>query len=135
MKFVTLVLLSLLTLSCTNATSSIGASRDENKVKAVVSQNTTATPSSNKKITEAITLAKQNKDYRLLATSGRSTSIPGVDMRDFQTLIKLCGKKYNPEAGDVITSAEQRGERKKQLDFMRQYNEQMLVICRDNLAK
>jgi len=130
MKFFTVILLTIINASCTSETNYDGESTDKNNAKQSISDGADLT-----ELSKAIALAKQNKDYRLLATSGRSTSIPGVDMRNSQTLIKLCGKKYNPEVGDVITSAEQRVERKKHLDFMRQYNEQMLVICRDNLAR
>jgi len=84
---------------------------------------------------EAIAIAKQNKDYRLLVTSGRSMSIPGVNGSDYQTLLELCGKKYNSATGDVIKSQAQRLERKKQIEFMRQYNEQMVAICQKSLSK
>ena len=87
------------------------------------------------KLSEAIAIAKQDKDYRLLVTSGRSMSIPGVKASEYQTLLELCGKKYRAETGDVIKSQEQRSERKMLVDFMRQYNEQMVAICQRELSK
>lgn len=83
-------------------------------------------------VDQALVLAKKNKDYRLLVTSGRSISIPGVDSSDYEAMIKLCGKKYMSKAGDVITSETQRMERKELINFMRQYNEQMIIICQEN---
>ncbi len=75
---------------------------------------------------------KKNKDYRLWATSGRNVGLPGINANNFTTLIELCGKKYNPETGDVITSQEQRLVRKQQIEFMRQYNKKMLMVCQQN---
>jgi len=132
---ITLVLLSFFSVSCSNVTSSDDVTVAENKTKPVVLEKTKATPLPTAKVEQAIALAKQNKDYRFLATSGRSTTLPGIDVSRFQTLIELCGKKYSSAAGDVITSEEQRGQRKKLVNFMRQYNEQMLVICRESQEK
>ena len=84
---------------------------------------------------QALALAKANKDYRLLVTSGRNMNIPGIKPSDYQRVIGLCGKKYNPNAGDVITSEEQRSARKKEINYMHQYNEQMLTICQEILIK
>lgn len=83
-------------------------------------------------VQKALAFATENKDYRLLVTSGRNMSIPGVKSSDYQTVIELCGKKYNPKAGDVLTSEEQRTARKKEINYMRQYNEQMLNICQES---
>lgn len=136
-KYFTLILLSsiliLLTVGCTsdivsNKTESI----DEKENQSTRAQ-TEASDLTD--LREAIALAKQNKDYRLLVTSGRSMSIPGVNASDYQTLLALCGKKYNSATGDVIKSQAQRLERKKQIAFMRQYNEQMVAICQKSLSK
>jgi hypothetical protein len=81
-------------------------------------------------LNKLLAVAIKNQDYRLLATSTRALNIPGVNPRDYQSMIKLCGKKYST-AGDVITSEEQRTERKKLLNTMRQYNEKILIICQE----
>mgnify|MGYP000105366701 FL=1 len=132
MKFFTLILFSLLSVSCTseNISNDVNSSEDN-----AVIERADLIPLHKEEIGKAIALAKQNKDYRFLVTSGRSTSVPGIDVNMFQTLIELCGKKYNPATGDVITSQEQRLARKKQIDFMRQYNEQMLSICQNEFSK
>lgn len=131
MKPFTLILLIsfliLLTVSCTSDTvSDKTVSIDEKAQQSTLAQ----TESSD--LREAIALAKQNKDYRLLVTSGRSMSVPGVNSSDYEALLALCGKKYNSATGDVIKSQEQRQERKKLIEFMRQYNEQMVDICQKN---
>jgi hypothetical protein len=132
MKFFTVILLTMLSASCTSEVSSEDVNTSEDNVKQPTLESVDSTSLRKEKVRQAIMLAKQNKDYRLLVTSGRSPSVPGVDVSNFQILIELCGKKYNPAAGDVITSQEQRVTRKKQVAFMRQYNEQMLVVCQEN---
>lgn len=137
MKYYTLILLVsfliLVTVSCTSDTvSDKTVSLDEKENQSTPAQ-TESSDLTN--LREAIAIAKQNKDYRLLVTSGRSMSIPGVNGSDYQTLLELCGKKYNSATGDVIKSQAQRLERKKQIEFMRQYNEQMVAICQKSLSK
>lgn len=137
MKYFTLILLVslliLLTVSCTSDTVLDKTVPIDEKAK---QSSLTQTESSDlTDLREAIALAKQNKDYRLLVTSGRSMSIPGVNAIDYETLVALCGKKYNSATGDVIQSQEQRLERKKHIEFMRKYNEQMVVICQKALNK
>lgn len=130
MKFLSLVLLMLFIISCTSDAASGNVSAGDTKLK----QGTMEEIASNN-VNEAIALARENKDYRLLVTSGRSMSVPGVKASDYKAMIGLCGKKYNSAAGDVLTSEEQRLERKKLVTYMRQYNEQMLVICQENSNK
>ena len=135
MKNFSLILLILLSVSCSNNTSPDDSNISDGEAKEPVLEKADLNPLSMEKVHKAIALAKQNKDYRFLVTSGRSMSVPGIDMSNFQTLIELCGKKYNPATGDVITSQEQRLERKKQIEFMRQYNQIILVICKENEMK
>jgi len=135
MKNFSLILLILLSVSCSNDTSSSDVDISEENTKEPVLEKADLNPLSMEKVHKAIALAKQNKDYRFLVTSGRSMSVPGIELSDFQTLIELCGKKYNSATGDVITSQEQRLERKKQIEFMRQYNQIILVICKENEMK
>ena len=133
MKFFSLtlsVLLIVLSVSC----ASDATSEDVGSIDAKPKQTTTEKTASYE-LTEALVRAKQNKDYRLLVTSGRSISVPGVKASDYQGVIALCGKKYSSGAGDVITSEEQRLARKKLVDFMQQYNKQMLAICQEKLTK
>ena len=130
MKFIILILSVLLSASCTSMTTSNTAnSSDDVSIEAALEK----TDPDN--VNKALALAKENKDYRLLVTSGRSMSIPGVKASDYQAMIELCGKKYSSAAGDVIASEEQRLERKKLVDFMRHYNEEMLTICQENNIK
>jgi len=126
MKFFSLIILILLNVSC----ASEGNSSSNVKPKKAITESTTSSD-----LSKAIALAIQNKDYRLLVTSGRSMSIPGVKGSDYQRMIELCGKKYNAATGDVLTSEEQRQARKKAVTYMRQYNEQMSVICQENNVK
>lgn len=136
-KYFTLILLvSFLILLTVGCTSDIVSNKTES-IDEKENQSTRAQTEASDltDLREAIALAKQNKDYRLLVTSGRSMSIPGVNASDYQTLLALCGKKYNSATGDVIKSQAQRLERKKQIEFMRQYNEQMVAICQKSLSK
>ena len=133
MKFFILVLLILLTASCTLASSPKNVNSSDVKTKQITKSLTDLTNLA--KVSDAVQTAKKNKDYRFLATSGRSTTVPGVDLNSFQTLIELCGIKYSSAAGDVIRSPEQRLARKEHVDFMRQYNEKILVICRESQEK
>ena len=140
MKYFTLILLVslliLLTVSCTSDTVlDKTVPIDEKAKQSSLTQTESSDLTDLTDLREAIALAKQNKDYRLLVTSGRSMSIPGVNAIDYETLVALCGKKYNSATGDVIQSQEQRLERKKHIEFMRQYNEQMVVICQKALNK
>lgn len=138
MKFIILMLSVLLSTSCTSMTSinTANSSEDrlsEDKSKAVTLEHTgSANVADLSYLNNALVLAKKNNDYRLMVTSGRSLSIPGVKASDYQAMIELCGKKYSAAAGDVITSEDQRLERKKLVNYMRQYNEQMLIICQEN---
>ncbi len=88
-----------------------------------------------KAVNKAIALAVKAKDYRFIVTSGRGLNAPGIDTRTNKALIDVCGKKYSAVAGDVITSEEQRVKRKREINFMGRYNQKMLVLCRENVAK
>ena len=130
MKFALLMLSVLLSTSCSYTTSSNTVNLNEDKSTSITIEKTESDD-----LTKAIAFARENKDYRLLVTSGRSMSIPGVKASDYQTMVELCGKKYSTETEDVLTSEEQRQERKKVVTYMRQYNEQMIVICQENNMK
>jgi len=129
-KFFMLIFLIFLTVSCSSDANTDNMDSNEAKLSQAVIEKSDST-----KLSEAIALSKQNKDYRLLVTSGRSISVPGVKVSDYQVMIELCGKKYAPGAGDVITSQEQRAKRKKLINYMREYNKQMLVICQNQFGK
>lgn len=133
MKFLSVVLLIILMLfiiSCTSDATSGNTSAGDTKPKQGIMEKKASND-----VNKAIALAVKNKDYRLLVTSGRSMSVPGIKSSDYQRVIALCGKKYSSGAGDVITSEKQRTARKKLVDFMRQYNKQMLEICQINHIK
>ena len=130
MKFVLLMLSVLLSAGCSSTNTSNTVNLNEDKSTQIAIEKTESDS-----LTKAIALARKNKDYRLLVTSGRSMSIPGIKGSDYQTMIELCGKKYTATTGDVLTSEEQRQERKKVVTYMRQYNEQMSVICQENNIK
>ena len=135
MKLFIAVLLILFTVSCTLVASSNNVNSNEGRKKKTAQEQTgLANLTYLANLSEAIKLVKQNKDYRLLVTSGRSMSVPGVKASKVQAIIKLCGKKYYSATGDVLTSEKQRLARKKVVGFMRQYNEQMLVICQEKLT-
>jgi hypothetical protein len=123
MKLVTLMLSLLLSSGCTPTSTTSTLDVSEEKELEEISVDSLA---------QAIALAEQNKDYRLLVTSGRSISVPGVKPSDYERVIGLCGKNYAPETGDVLSSEAQRQDRKQLVEYMRQYNVQMLIICQEN---
>ncbi len=82
------------------------------------------------KLVDAVKNAIAKGDYRLYATTGRSTTFPGINAIYFKEVSTLCGKKFMSGTGDVIRSPEQRVERKKRLDYMGTFNQQMIIICR-----
>ncbi len=135
MKFIVLILLFFLNASCTSKATSGDIDLNIDKLSEHKPKEARLGEPELDNLNKAIALARKNKDYRLLVTSGRSISIPGVKSSDYQAVIVLCGKKYNSAVGDVITSEEQRLARKKEVNYMRQYNKQMLVICQENKAK
>lgn len=124
MKFLPLLFVVLSASGCTVNTSSNAANSSDNESKKIMLDD-----SFSLELEQALTLAKDNQDYRLFVTSGRSMSIPGVKSENYQEMVERCGKKYNPSTGDVITSEEQSLERKKAINFMRKYNEQIIIFC------
>lgn len=80
---------------------------------------------------DEITMALKDKDYRLYATSGRRTTFPGIDSSDIDFVQLHCGKKYMANTGDVIVSQVQQLLREKNVEYMKNYNVQMLRICRE----
>ncbi|MCW8863997.1 MAG: hypothetical protein OQK09_00990 [Colwellia sp.] len=78
---------------------------------------------------QALAQAKQNEDYRLLVTTTRGINVPGLSVSEFKSAIALCGKRYMPNTGDVIKTAQDRVERDKVINYMQQYNEKMWSIC------
>ncbi len=127
MKFIIMIISVLLSSSCSSISSTEGNSASKPKLEEFMLEKDALDD-----LNKAIALASNNKDYRLLVTSGRSMTIPGVKSSDYQEMIALCGKKYNPATGDVIRSEAQRLARKKEINYMRQYNEQILALCKEN---
>lgn len=81
-------------------------------------------------VTEQVLAAAQQNDFRLLATSGRSITIPGLSEEEAAYANKNCGVKLLPSMGDVIKSPEQREQRKKTLAHMKKYNQEMIKMCK-----
>ncbi|WP_159821478.1 hypothetical protein [Colwellia sp. 20A7] len=144
MKFITLILSIGLCAGCTNQAiidntattdTNLNETMQESNKEGSQIQERTIENTDQGRLNKALALAIENKDYRLLTTSTRSINIPGVPPKDYQAMIALCGKKYNANTGDVITSEEQRLARKKEMIFMRQYNEKIITICQEKSSK
>ncbi len=84
------------------------------------------------KVDQAIELAIANQDFRLYVTSGRRVTFPGINNDELDHVKDRCGVKYLSNTGDVITSEQQRAERKSTIDFMARYNKKMLLLCDKN---
>ncbi|MBU2924073.1 hypothetical protein Q4506_04035 [Colwellia sp. 4_MG-2023] len=144
MKWSILTLVVAFCASCTNQTFVDSTATTDTNLEETMQESTqesNQTPASilehtdEEKLNQALALAIENKDYRLQTTSTRSINIPGVHPKDYQAMIALCGKKYNSNTGDVIRSEEERLARKKELNFMRQYNERMITICQEKSSQ
>jgi len=82
-------------------------------------------------VEQAAEVAVSNKDFRLYATSGRRITFPGVDNSDYRFVEEVCGKKHFSNTGDVISSEEQREQRKNNINYMKMYNQKVLKECRN----
>lgn len=71
-------------------------------------------------------------DYRILATSGRRTTYPGVDVSEYDFVKSKCEDRFMPETSDAIKSPEDREARRKIENYMKLYNQRMLVHCKAN---
>ena len=81
-------------------------------------------------IKEQVLAAAKKNDFRLLATSGRSISIPGLSAEEAEYANKNCGVKLLPSMGDVIKSKKQREQRKETYQHMQAYNKEMIKLCK-----
>ena len=108
-----------------------------NGSSAITNNNQNAKPSKeqqmiSKRVNELIQEAKETGDTRLLATSGRKTTIPGLSQEEISK-VELCGGyRYFKNTGDEITSQEQRESRKFSVEVMTEYNQIMLKNCKIN---
>ena len=125
MKCIILILTIWFSASCTSISTKIMNENENENENEKVSSEVPAVET----LTEALARAQKNNDYRLLVTSGRNMTIPGVKASEYQALLALCGKKYVTGVGDVITSETQRIVRKQRIEYMRLYNEQIIQIC------
>jgi len=80
-------------------------------------------------LSQALAVAAQGQDYRLLITATRGINVPGLEQSDVKSAIALCGKKYMAKTGDVINTEQDRIDREKVIAYMRQYNEKMWLLC------
>ena len=74
------------------------------------------------------------QDYRILATSGRRTTYPGIDISEYDFVKDKCDDRFMPETSDVIENKQDREERRKRENYMKLYNQRMLVHCKANNA-
>lgn len=80
------------------------------------------------KVAEAISQAKKQGDYRLLATKGRRMVIPGLEKQQDEA-IKHCDFKYLENTGDILRSEQQRIERSERYQFASDYNKAIYQLC------
>ena len=125
-KLFSLIPLVLLNIGCSSEVAPEHVNAIDSKPEQVVIEQATSNA-----LREGVALAVQENDYRLFVTSGRSKSIPGVSASDYQRVIELCGEKYMPATGDVLTSEKQRLARKQAVDYMKGYNKEMLTLCQN----
>ena len=74
--------------------------------------------------------AIDNKDFRLLGFARRGYDIPGIDARKKQAYIEKCGVRIFEGFGDVVRSKKQLDEAQKAREYAIQYNQLILIACR-----
>lgn len=82
-------------------------------------------------VAQAINIAKENKDHRLMYTLGRNPVIPGFETNNFSALKKQCGIKPIHGTGDVIKSPSDKQERRVKYQFAKEYNSKIYDICQN----
>ncbi|KGJ92256.1 hypothetical protein [Colwellia psychrerythraea] len=80
-------------------------------------------------VAQAINVAKENKDHRLMYTLGRNPVIPGFETNNFTALKKQCGIKPIHGTGDVIKSPSDKQERRVKYQFAKEYNTNIYDLC------
>ena len=86
-------------------------------------------------VTQAINVATENKDYRLMYTLGRKPVIPGFESNNFAALKKQCGIKPIHGTGDVIKNPSDKQERRVKYQFAKEYNTKIYDICQKSEHK
>ena len=82
-------------------------------------------------VAQAINIAKENKDHRLMYTLGRNPVIPAFETNNFAALKKQCGIKPIHGTGDVIKSPSDKQERRVKYQFAKEYNSKIYDICQN----
>ncbi|EAQ66388.1 hypothetical protein MED121_06885 [Marinomonas sp. MED121] len=85
--------------------------------------------SGEKEINKAITEAKINKDFRLLSLGGRVPNFPGVEPKELEMLLNICGKRIIENTSDFIQQGENLDSRKAAFQFASEYNQQIKALC------
>ena len=77
--------------------------------------------------------AIQKQDFHLLALNNKGISVPGIDLKNYalNELEQQCGLKILANSGDEITDEDELALRKKLFAFAAQYNQLVLVACRE----
>lgn len=81
-------------------------------------------------VLKAIANAKAAKDYRVYVTSGRRMIAPGIALENQQQVIDQCGVKYFPNTSDVVNDEYEKQSRKQRVEFIEQYNQEIVGYCR-----
>jgi hypothetical protein len=77
--------------------------------------------------------AIQKQDFHLLALNNKGISVPGIDLKNYalNDLEQQCGIKILANSGDEITEDGELTKRKKLFAYAAQYNQLVLVACRE----
>lgn len=69
-------------------------------------------------------------DYRLWISGGRRPVMPGIDPGEFDAIKQRCGTKLLADTGDVRGDDAQYQRRQQAIEFAKDYNQQILRLCR-----
>ncbi|WP_144395350.1 hypothetical protein [Pleionea sediminis] len=78
---------------------------------------------------EEIKAAREKDDKRIFVLATRGITAPGIEPNELTELLKKCGQKYLPGAGDTLTSEAHQKLYKKALDYAKSYNQSMKEFC------
>ena len=77
--------------------------------------------------------AIQKRDFHLLALNTKALSVPGIDLNNYALaeLEQQCGLRILANSGDEITDEDELAMRKKLFAYAAQYNQLVLIACKD----
>lgn len=77
--------------------------------------------------------AMSRKDYRILVTSGRRRTAPGISVTLQDKAMEICGTNIISLVSDVIKNSAERTKRQLHYEYMQHYNVEIFPMCQLHL--